>query len=140
MQDDARNRVLLVDDCLDTCDLLSTAFPHLSFTLAHSFEDGLKLARFEQFDLFLLDNWLRDGSGVELCREIRKNDAGTPVLFLSAAASQSDHNEAMAAGASLYLDKPVDLDRLRSILESVIQGPGARNLKAKAGRNRGSLD
>jgi len=140
MQDHPRSRVLCVDDNRDTCELLSTALPHLSFTFAHSLEAGLKLARLGQFDLFLLDNWLPDGSGIHLCREIRKVDANTPVVFLSAASYHRDHDEAMASGANAYIDKPVDLDQLAKLLAALIQRAASGSLDAGAGRIRSTAD
>jgi DNA-binding response OmpR family regulator len=123
-----RSRILCVEDNRDTCDLLAETLPHFDFAFAHNLADGLTLARFGQFDLFLLDNWLPDGSGIDLCREIRERDAGTPIVFLSAAAYQHDHDQAMAAGASAYLDKPFDFFQLESILTELLRQAKSRSL------------
>ena len=132
-----RHHVLCVEDDPDTCEVLSEAFPDLAFTFAHSLEGGLKLARCERFDLFLLDNWLPDGSGVDLCREIRMFDVGTPIVFLSAAAYSHDHEEAMAAGATAYFDKPIDLDQLNSALTSLLRGVRSQQAKIRRSQQPG---
>src|SRR5262249_14755814 len=67
-----------------------------------------------------------------LCREIRRSDPNTPVIFLSAAAYRQDHDEAMAAGANTYLNKPDGVLRLEMILTGVFGQAEARSLHARA--------
>ena len=57
------------------------------------------------YDLYLLDSWLPDGSGLDLCRKIREFDERTPILFYSAAA-EIDRELALSNGAQGYLTKP----------------------------------
>ena len=85
-----RKRILLVEDHEDDWELLAFKLREYKLAFAHCFEEGLRLARRRLFDLFILDNWLPDGSGVGLCRLIRKFDLRTPILFYSAAAYQRD--------------------------------------------------
>jgi DNA-binding response OmpR family regulator len=66
----------------------------------------------ETFDIYLLDNWLPGGSGIELCRRIREVDALTPVIFYTGADQDEEREAAMAAGAQAYLLKPSDIARL----------------------------
>jgi len=131
MDNSPRSQILCVDDCLDTCDLLFTALPQVKFVFAHTFAAGRDLAKFGQFDLFLLDNWLPDGSGIELCRVIRSSDANTAIVFLSAAAYSQDHDEAMAAGATAYFDKPVDVVELERAVMGLIRQSESRSLNAR---------
>src|SRR5262245_54712834 len=49
--------------------------------LASDFYEGLRLAQQQDFDLYILDNWLPDKSGVELCRAIRAFEPYTQILF-----------------------------------------------------------
>ena len=58
------------------------------------------------YDLYLLDSWLPDGSGLDLCRKIREFDEHTPILFYSAAAYEIDRELALNSGAQGYLTKP----------------------------------
>ncbi len=55
-----------------------------------------------------------------LCRHIRQMDKTTPILFFSAMARPADQNVAIAAGASEYLVKPDDLDRLPGMVKSLL--------------------
>lgn len=103
-------RILCVDDDEDTCAMLCGLLGLIDCRVetAATAADALGLLARERFDLYLLDNWLPGGSGVELCREIRRTDPSTPVVFYSGAGLDSEREEALAAGAQVYLVKPGD--------------------------------
>ena len=71
----------------------------------------------ERFDLYLLDAWLPDLDGFELCRRIRAFDPLTPILFFSGAAYEADKKRGIEAGANAYWIKP----DLAGLLGSVTQ-------------------
>jgi len=120
-----RNRILLVEDYEDLRDLATLTLTEYTLTCARNFNEGLRLARQERFDLYILDNWLPDKSGVELCRAIREFDPHTPILFYSAAAYAKDVQEGLLAGAQAYLVKPVIPDELRRTVTRLISAaPG----------------
>src|SRR5215467_8954458 len=118
-----RKRILLVDDYEDTRDLATLTLTEYELICARDFDEGLRLAQQQDFDLYILDNWLPDKSGVELCRAIRALDPYTPILFYSAAAYARDIEEAIRAGAQDYLVKPVGLDKLRQAVAQLISTP-----------------
>lgn len=103
-------RVLCVDDDEDTCTMLSGLLGLIDYqvTTAGTAAEALGLIARGRFDLYLLDNWLPGGSGVELCREIRRSDSSTPIVFYSGAGLDSERDEALEAGAQVYLVKPGD--------------------------------
>jgi DNA-binding response OmpR family regulator len=74
--------------------------------------DFLKIANDERWDLFMLDNWMPEISGIELCKRIREFDASTPIVFYSAVAYDRDKEEALNCGASAYIVKPIAMDGL----------------------------
>jgi two-component system alkaline phosphatase synthesis response regulator PhoP len=74
--------------------------------------DALARAREGGFDLVILDVMLPRLDGVALCRELRRVDAQTPVLFLSALGLADDRVRGLAAGGDDYLAKPFDLREL----------------------------
>jgi len=84
---------------------------------AESVNEALKLATASEFDLYVLDRHLPDGSGVELCQKLTQLTPGVPCLFYSGDAYDIHRSEALAAGADGYVAKP-DIDRL---IESVRQ-------------------
>ncbi len=108
-----KKHILLVEDEEDARELVSFTLTEHALICARDFDEGLHLAYMRYFDLYILDNWLPDGFGVELCRAIREFDPHTPILFYSAAGYAGDIREAMRAGAQAYLVKPVSPDELR---------------------------
>ena len=117
MKSNPQPRVLCVDDDEDTREMLSAL---LKFSLIETRAVGtaaqaLSLIQTERFDLYLLDSWLPDLDGVELCRQLRALDPHTPVLFYSGAAYDNDKKRAIEAGANAYVTKPA----IEALIESV---------------------
>ena len=112
--------ILLVEDDEESQELVILTLNNYKLVTAFNFVDGLYQAQQQIFDLYILDNWLPDGAGVELCRRIREFDLKTPILFYSAAGYKSDTQEAIKAGAQEYLIKPVDPEDLKQIVMKLI--------------------
>ena len=74
-----RKRILLVEDEEDATELAALTLVEYTLICASDFNGGLRLAQQRYFDLYILDNWLPDRSGVELCRLIREFDPHTPI-------------------------------------------------------------
>jgi DNA-binding response OmpR family regulator len=103
-----KHHILYIEDHEDTRELVTLVLRQRDFevTSCTTIESGLKLAYENRFDLYLLDSWLPDGSGLDLCRRIREFDGITPILFYSAAAYEVDRELALKSGAQGYLIKP----------------------------------
>jgi len=125
-----RKHVLLVEDHEDTWEILEYKLPEYKLTCARNFDEGLRLARRRYFDLYILDNWLPDGSGIGLCRAIREFDPHTPILFYSAAGYARDIEEALRSGAQAYLVKPVKLKDLEEAVARLTSPADSRELAA----------
>ena len=67
---------------------------------------ALSLIQAEHFDLYMLDAWLPEIDGFELCRRMRVFDPNTPILFFSGAACEADKKKGIEAGANDYVIKP----------------------------------
>jgi DNA-binding response OmpR family regulator len=119
-RDGERARILFVEDEEDAKDLAAFTLADYTLVCAGDFNEGLRLFRRGCFDLYLLDNWLPGGSGVEMCRIIREFDPHTPILFCSAAAYERDIQDALRAGAQDYLVKPVIPNELRRAVSRLI--------------------
>ena len=100
--------VLYIEDDEDTRELVTLVLKQSNYEVvaADNYEEALLLARTNQFDLFLIDNWMAGGSGIDLCKRLREFNSWTPVLFYSGAAYERDKQQAFAAGAQGYLVKP----------------------------------
>src|SRR5678815_3002529 len=116
-------RVLYVEDHEDTRELVTLVLEQKSYEVVtgSTIKSGVALACSQHFDLYLLDSWLPDGSGLELCRMIRDFDKATPILFYSAAAYEIDRVEAIKSGAQAYLIKPSHPSELCRMVESLIE-------------------
>ena len=108
MRPDDTPRVLYIEDHEDTRELVTLVLEQRSYEVVTgtTIQSGVALAGSQHFDLYLLDSWLPDGSGLDLCRQIRDFDKATPILFYSAAAYEIDRAEAIESGAQAYLVKP----------------------------------
>jgi len=107
-------QILYVEDDEDTRELVSYVLTYNNFRVvqAGNYDDALQLVRACRFDLYLIDNWISRGSGIDLCKKIREINTSTPILFYSGAAYARDKQEAFAAGAQGYLIKPAENEQL----------------------------
>jgi CheY-like chemotaxis protein len=73
-----------------------------------------------------MDAMMPDQDGNETTRAIRRNRrfAKLPVVFLTAKAMPGDRESSLAAGASDYITKPVDLDELLDVMAAWVNGEG----------------
>lgn len=115
--------ILFVEDTADTRFLVEYALQQegLAVDTAQTADEGLTLARQNSYSLILLDIGLPDKDGVALCRDIRRYDQHTPIIFYSAFAELLDRDEATAAGAQGTLRKPEDTGRLGELIRSYIR-------------------
>lgn len=123
MQGNRNPRVLYVEDHDDTRELVTLLLNQRSFEVVtgSTIASGIALATAQEFDLYLLDSWLPDGSGLDLCQRIREFDKTTPILFFSAAAYASDHETALRCGAQAYLTKPSHPTELCRVVTELIE-------------------
>jgi two-component system phosphate regulon response regulator PhoB len=103
-------RVLLVDDDPGICEVVTAMLEAvgLKVATASSAEEALERVKARQVELVVLDWNLPGMTGLELCKQIRREpDLGSlPVLFLTANTSQKDLVDAFASGADDYVLKP----------------------------------
>lgn len=107
-------QILYTEDDADTRELVSFVLTNsnCNVTLADNDDQALLLAQTNQFDLYMIDNWMPGCSGIDLCKKLREFDSSTPILFYSGAAYDEDKQEAFASGAQGYLTKPIDNEEL----------------------------
>lgn len=116
--------ILCVDDDPDSYELmrhlLNCVEENYDLTTNSSAASILNLITAQWFDLYILDYQLREANGIEICRQIRRINAATPILFFTGMARAIDRETAMTAGASEYLIKPNDLDRLAETVKRLV--------------------
>lgn len=114
-------RILCVEDDVDSREMMTVLLEQAGYEVftAGSATDGLGLARQGSFALIILDNWYERGSGIELCKQIRRFDTRTPIVFFSGAAYEADIQQGMQAGAQRYLTKPTGIKVLVKTVEEL---------------------
>lgn len=113
-------RILCVEDDRDTCEVLGFLLPEYEITFAHFIRDASQLVQEQEHDLYMLDNWLPDGSGIQLCELIRAHHSQKPIIFTSAIGQKKDLERAREAGATRYLVKPIDPDELIDTVKELV--------------------
>jgi DNA-binding response OmpR family regulator len=100
--------VLIIDDHDDTAEMLKLLLGEEDYevTTTATMREALSLAATKEFDLYVLDKRLPDGSGVELCAKLNQVTPGIPCIFYTGDAYEIHRVEAMAAGADAYVAKP----------------------------------
>jgi CheY-like chemotaxis protein len=109
--------VLIIDDDVRNVFALTSALETqgIDVLYADNGADGVRLlTEAPHVDMVLMDAMMPAQDGYETTQAIRRNPtfANLPVVFLTAKAMPGDYESALAAGASDYLTKPVDLDEL----------------------------
>ncbi len=114
-------RVLYAEDNEDACCMVKMllGFSNIEVVTAKTVADAWQLAKSEYFDLYLLDSYFPDGSGLDLCRKLREYAPQTPILVYSANAYKTDVQNAIASGANGYLIKPYFEDLAVSVEETI---------------------
>ncbi|MEJ7932465.1 response regulator [Ramlibacter sp. AN1015] len=112
--------ILIVDDNEDAVDMLSVLLETYGHRAVGAFdaEDGLRIAAELQPDIVLLDLGLPGMDGLELCRRLRRTyPLGTTCIIAITGWSDDERRRAaVAAGFDEYLVKPVDVERVLSVL------------------------
>jgi signal transduction histidine kinase/CheY-like chemotaxis protein/CHASE3 domain sensor protein len=114
-------RVLLVDDDIRNVFALSSALEQKGAIVEvgrNGFEAIEKLNELPDIDLVMMDVMMPGMDGLEATRQIRADARFTklPIIAITAKAMKDDQEQCLKAGASDYLPKPVNLDRLFSLL------------------------
>ncbi|MCB9593611.1 MAG: response regulator transcription factor [Sandaracinaceae bacterium] len=108
-------RVLIVDDDPELAELVSRSLAREGHAVATAADlESARAALVEAFDVVILDLGLPDGSGLELCRELRAAGASVPILLLTAQSAVGERVAGLNAGADDYVVKPFALAELRA--------------------------
>ena len=134
MQNENTRRILYIEDHEDTREFVTLLLAQKSYEVitGSTIESGVALAGAGGFDLYLLDSWLPDGSGLDLCKRIRQFDTTTPILFYSAAAYAADSDMALQCGAQAYLVKPSHPSDLCNMVSELIERSGQSRRRTAA--------
>lgn len=119
-------RILLVEDDQKLRKIISSFLEKEQYVVesaANLQAANDKLAQAEQFDLLILDLILPDGSGIDLCRQLRANKLHTPILMLSTRSATVDKISGLDAGADDYMPKPFSPKELSARIRALLRRP-----------------
>ncbi len=110
-------RILCVDDHEDTPEMLKLLLSDSDYLVhtAHNIREAIQLATTHEFDLYVLDKRLPDGTGLELWGQLNRLTPGVPCIFYTGDAFEAYRLEALAAGVDAYVPKP----ELEALIEAV---------------------
>lgn len=106
--------ILVVEDDQRVAELIQRGLEENGFnpTLAYDGLSGKKLALNNTYDLIITDIILPKIDGLDLCKQIREIQPGTPIIMLTALGTTDDKVEGFDAGADDYLVKPFEMREL----------------------------
>lgn len=118
-----RQQVLIVDDEPDIRELLEITLGRMDLDTraASDLASARSLLAAQHFDLCLTDMNLPDGNGIDLVHLMADQYPTIPVAMITAHGSMDTAIEALKGGAFDFLQKPVDLDILRTLVESALK-------------------
>ena len=89
--------------------------------LASKVAEGLRRATSERFNLIIICYMLRDGMGLELCREIRQFDPHTPILLFVSADQKLELRPKVGLCVQGYLEKPLGIRDLVATVSRLLK-------------------
>lgn len=107
-------KILVVEDEIGIANFLKQGLEEENYEVfvANDGEKGLDSALKNKPDLILLDWMLPKMTGLEVCKSIRKKEAKTPIIFLTAKDTVQETIEGLKAGANDYIKKPFSFEEL----------------------------
>lgn len=118
----AANKILVVDDDKNICELLRLYIEKEGFTVALAYDGEEALSRFseESPDLIILDVMMPKLDGWQVCREIRKKSE-VPIIMLTAKGETFDKVLGLELGADDYVVKPFDAKEIVARIKAVLR-------------------
>lgn len=114
---------LIVDDEVDLCRLMQMTLKRMQIDamVAYDYATAVAFLTEHSFDFCLTDLRLPDGSGLDLVKLISSQYADTPVAVITAHGSMDLAIEALKLGAFDFVNKPLELPRLRQLVENALK-------------------
>jgi CheY-like chemotaxis protein len=111
-------RILVAEDSAANQALIRAMLSRMGLIveIAENGQEALEWLEKETFDMVLMDMQMPVMNGYDATRSIRRNGWTLPVVALTAHAMKGDDQKCLEAGCNEYLSKPIDRDKLRSVL------------------------
>jgi two-component system OmpR family response regulator len=120
-------KVLVVEDEVRLASALERGLSRQGYAVDVLHDGGKALTRLrnchDEYDLAILDVMLPGADGFQICRRLRDEDVGLPILMLTARDATSDKVEGLDSGADDYLVKPFEFDELFARMRTLLRRP-----------------
>lgn len=125
------NKILVVDDDLNICELLKLYLENEGHTVfvANDGQAAIDTFKAKEPDLVLLDIMLPKMDGWQVCREIRKTSS-VPIIMLTAKGETFDKVLGLELGADDYVTKPFDAKEVMARIKAVLRRAKSENENA----------
>ncbi len=116
-------RILIVEDDKQIAAFILKGLKENGFAVDHAADgqEGLRLALAAPYDVAIIDLMLPKLNGLDLIREIRRNNIKTPIIILSARSSVEDRVKGLQIGGDDYLTKPFAFSELLARIQALIR-------------------
>jgi len=115
--------ILIVEDDREISNLLMIHLEDQGFNITKTFNgnQALQMAQAKEHDMILLDIMLPGLDGIEICRELRKQNINTPILMLTSKSDEIDKVLGLEMGADDYITKPFSVRELISRIKALFR-------------------
>jgi DNA-binding NtrC family response regulator len=115
------SKVLIIDDEIDICYLLSGILKHkdLQPNYVNSLSDAVSALEKEKPSIVFLDNHLPDGMGMDFIGHIKKNCPDTKIVMITAYDTSADRSKAIELGVDKFIGKPFTRDIIYQTVEQL---------------------
>jgi len=117
--------ILIVDDEIDLLETLGDIFENKGYNVT-MVEDGnkaIELLKKKYFDIILMDLKMPGINGVESFKEVKRLHPSAAVIMMTAGSVGEEIKEALGAGVEAIVDKPFNVKKLVSTIESILERP-----------------
>ncbi len=116
-------QILIIEDNQDLAHLVAIHLKDLDFEVLTTYcgQDGLLAAKKKPYDLIILDLMLPDGSGLDICRQLRTLNVYVPILMLTSRSSELDRVLGFEVGADDYVTKPFSIPELLARIKAIFR-------------------
>lgn len=121
---DKKKKILLIDDEEDLVEELGLCLEGTGYevVISHDGQEGLEKVRREKPDLILLDVFMPEVNGFQVCHDLKKDPAtqSIPIIILTAMAQEKDKSWGKECGADEYITKPCEMGELLSKIKRLL--------------------
>lgn len=124
-------KIILIEDESSVVSFIKKGLQELDFEVSVAFDGntGISMVEENDFDLIILDIMLPGINGLDVCKEIRKNNKNIPILFLTALSSSENIVLGLESGGDDYLVKPFKFIELVARIKSLLRRSHQNNLE-----------